>query len=153
MGIKSPFGYCGYEPRMAMFVVTSIRDFCGGCHTNNDWDRDCKNCPMGQAIYAAKNYVIKIGFDKFNKKDAMLVKEVKNKIKRIVPRPMFLSQFIFDEKRKKDPLQALEEATKNLEFYRSTLYTRQRFTDGYENVFMTRMRKEAEKLMVKKSGK
>lgn len=58
MGLGSPFDYVGYEFQMVGIMVKLLDDLCGGCHTNDDYDNGCKDCPAGQLIYACRDYLL-----------------------------------------------------------------------------------------------
>ena len=34
-----------------------LERFCSNCHTNEDFCKGCKECPIGNFIYAAKDYL------------------------------------------------------------------------------------------------
>ena len=57
MGLRTPFGYAGYERAMAETAIELLDRFCSGCHTNEDFEGGCKECPIGNMIYACKRYV------------------------------------------------------------------------------------------------
>lgn len=58
MGLHSPLGYVGYIRPMAKTIIDLIERFCSACHTNNDYDKGCKGCPVGQLIYEARDYIL-----------------------------------------------------------------------------------------------
>ena len=57
MGIKSPFGYVDNERMMLETMLILVDRFCVSCHTNDDWRRNCHNCPTGNFLDEAKDYV------------------------------------------------------------------------------------------------
>lgn len=58
MGLHSPFGYVGYETAMAELMIMLLEKLCGGCHTNDDYEEGCKQCPAGQLIYELRDYLL-----------------------------------------------------------------------------------------------
>jgi hypothetical protein len=58
MSLRAPFGYVGYEYKMAMLLATILDKLCSHCHTNDDYQDGCKSCPAGVLIFACREYVI-----------------------------------------------------------------------------------------------
>jgi len=58
MGIHSPFGYVGYITPMGKSIVDMLERFCGHCHTDDDYDKGCRGCPVGNFIYEARDYIL-----------------------------------------------------------------------------------------------
>lgn len=57
MGLHSPFGYVGYVESMAQTIIDMLERFCGHCHTEDDYQKGCYGCPIGNCIYEAKDYI------------------------------------------------------------------------------------------------
>lgn len=88
MGIRSPFGYVGYEVKFAETTVHLLKNFCSGCHTNEDFGNGCKGCPAGQLFFAAKEYVMDAYESDILKKETKALKEIKKQLKLIEPYPL-----------------------------------------------------------------
>jgi len=58
MGLRSPFGYVGYETTMAELMIMLLEKLCGGCHTDKDYEEGCRQCPAGQLIYEFRDYLL-----------------------------------------------------------------------------------------------
>jgi len=58
MGLHSPFGYVGYQIQFAEIMMKLLDDLCGGCHTDDDYRKGCKECPVGQLIYESRDYLL-----------------------------------------------------------------------------------------------
>ena len=58
MSLRSPFDYAGYEVPMAELMISILDKLCGGCHTNDDYQNGCKDCPAGQMLYATRDYLL-----------------------------------------------------------------------------------------------
>jgi len=127
MGLRSPFGYVGYEKSFAETFVYLIDHFCRSCHTEDDFAEGCRGCPVGVLIYAAKDYVLDAyeGNDEVLKKSKKLQKHrdllrtMKKTIKPLGPYPCFNAQWVFEERLNPDLLEPLRKVIKDLEFYES----------------------------------
>lgn len=58
MSFHSPFGYVGYQVQFAEIMMKLLDDLCGGCHTDDDYRKGCKECPAGQLIYECRDYLL-----------------------------------------------------------------------------------------------
>lgn len=111
MGLRSPFGYVGYEPAFLDCFIYLIENFCGGCHDNErDYDGDCHKCPVGQLVYASKDYLLE-SYD-----DSPIVAKIKKEIKQFEPSPLMLAQLRWLKPRQKDMLLKLKELNKDLKW-------------------------------------
>jgi hypothetical protein len=140
MGLHSPFGYVGYGKTFAETIIYLVENFCGGCHSNDDFTGKCKGCPVGQLIYAAKDYISDMYVEKPKKafimtpaeaiavmdkdkvlshllnKKASLLQALKKEVKKIEPHPLMLAQWIWEVEKAKDALLPLREAIANIDF-------------------------------------
>lgn len=57
MGLHAPFSYVGYVPSMAQTIIDMLERFCGHCHTDSDYNKGCRGCPIGCYIYEARDYI------------------------------------------------------------------------------------------------
>ena len=57
MGLRSPFGYIGYEVTFGNLLVKLLDELCSHCHTNDDYHKGCRQCPAGNLIYEIKEYL------------------------------------------------------------------------------------------------
>lgn len=117
MGIHYPFGYTGYESAFLHTFIELLDNFCTGCHTNDDVNQNCRLCPVGQMIYASKEYLLKAYEGQDLKEEKKVIKAIKVEIKKIKPCPHFQNNWIFNEKRNKDKLLKLRELLKDLRFF------------------------------------
>ena len=60
MGLRPPFGYVGYEHKMAMAFVNVLDNFCSYCHTNKDYENGCRGCPAGRFVFACREYILSL---------------------------------------------------------------------------------------------
>jgi len=58
MGLRAPFGYVGYEYKMAELFCHILDSLCSHCHTNDDYQEGCKSCPAGILVFGARDYVL-----------------------------------------------------------------------------------------------
>ena len=58
MGLRAPFGYVGYEYKMAELFCTVLNSLCSHCNTNDDYQDGCASCPAGTLILACRDYVL-----------------------------------------------------------------------------------------------
>ena len=58
MGLRSPFGYVGYEVAMAEMFIAILDKLCAHCHTNADYPRKCRECLAGNLAFACKSYIL-----------------------------------------------------------------------------------------------
>lgn len=116
MGLQSPFGYAGYETAFTKLFIELIENFCGSCHTNETHGGDCRSCPVGQLVYASRQYVLEAYESDILTEESEILRKIKKAIKPIEPSPMMLAQWIWETKRMPDPLMELKEANKDLEF-------------------------------------
>ena len=128
MGLRSPFGYYGYETTFVKTYIYLIDHFCSGCHTEDHTYGGCKDgCPAGVLINECKVQILQrakwaredtILFDKKMKKsqkDKTMIK-IGKEIKKIEQHPLFNSNFIFQDKLIPDALENLRKLAKDLEF-------------------------------------
>lgn len=123
MGLHYPFGYAGYELRFLDTFIYLLDNFCSSCHTNKDVNGNCKQCPIGNLIYKSKEYMQEAYEPGSLKEEAKIVKEIKTRIRKIKPSPLFNATWITAHKRNKDTLLPLRELAKDLEFYQDKLRT------------------------------
>ena len=60
MVLKSPFGYVNMQVKMLGSALDIFRDYCYGCHSNVDWNDNCKECPAGNFIEHCKAYMRRV---------------------------------------------------------------------------------------------
>ncbi len=87
MGIHYVFGYVGYETAFAETLCHLLESYCFGCHTNEDVNKECKNCPIGNLVYASKDYVMSAYESKILKDDTIALRKIKKYLKNINPCP------------------------------------------------------------------
>lgn len=117
MGLHFPFGYVGHETAFLNTFIDLLDNFCSGCHTDEDVGGDCRKCPVGQLVYASKEYIEGAYESAHLRKEANLIKKIKKEIKKIKPYPHFNGNWIFDSHRNKDKLLPLRELLKDLMFF------------------------------------
>ena len=132
MGVHYPFGY-RYETAFLHTFIELLDNFCSGCHTNKDVNKNCRLCPVGQLIYASKDYLLRAyepakaemspaaikrkAIFRYIKQETQLIRAIKKEVRKINPKPHLNSNWIWDKKRSKDMLLPLRELLKDLEFY------------------------------------
>ena len=89
MGLRSPFGYVGYEYQMAKMFAAGLDNFCAHCHTNCDYDSGCKECPVGVLLFACREYIR----EAIGGSEPEVVREMKACIKGIMPHPFFYVRY------------------------------------------------------------
>jgi len=118
VGLSYPFGYVGYELSFLNTFIYLLENYCSSCHTNRDVDEDCMKCPIGQLIFASKDYLLKAHKYSTIKEEAKIIKSIKKEINNIGPKPMFNTCFIFDKKRNNDQLMELRKLERDLDFFK-----------------------------------
>lgn len=149
---------------MSKAMTTLLHQFCGACHTNDDYDGDCHRCPAGQLIYECRKYLIEcVEEDKKYSENAKrgdsekwlalsaacrsecnLKRRIKNEARKIQPHPFFYAQWIFESSRAVNPTHKLQELTKDLEFIQTHRFGGIKFQMEYERQAKLRMREELE---------
>src|SRR4030065_951061 len=125
MGLRSPFGYVGYEMRFANTMCDLLDHFCRGCHTEDDFAQGGRGCPVGQLVYAAKDYILdahegNVDVTKGSKKlqrKYNLLRDLKKAINPIEPRSTFNAQWVFEEHKNPDILEPVRKLVSDMEFY------------------------------------
>lgn len=110
MGLHTPFFYIGYELVMANTIVYLLDHFCTGCHTDEDFCKGCHECPIGNLIFSAKDYI-----KGCETKDSSFL-AMKKELERIRPYPHINCNWILQKERSADILIKLRELIKDLEF-------------------------------------
>jgi len=85
MGIRSPFGYVGYEYKMGKMFAAGLDNLCAHCHTNDEYDGGCTECPAGVLLFACREYILEAIEDD----DSEILREMKALIQGITPHPLF----------------------------------------------------------------
>jgi len=140
MGLANPFGYVGYEVAFTELFVYLIEHFCGGCHSNEKCG-GCKECPIGQLVYASKDYVENAYETSHSKDRAKALWKVKKEIKPIEPEPLMLARLRWDKRKPKYPLRKLKDANDHLEILMEAEFDLFRFQCEYET-YMKNLLKE-----------
>jgi len=112
MGIHSPFGYVGYEKKFLKTFINLLDDFCSRCHTDRDFHKGCRGCPVGNLIYEAKEYLLNAYESDTFLKEAKIFRIIKEEIKNIEPHTIFKG---FATLNIKDRLLKLRKLLKKLE--------------------------------------
>lgn len=120
MGLRSPFGYVGYEPAFLDCFIYLLEHFCGSCHDNErDYGGDCHKCPVGQLVYASKDYLLdsyEYKGSKNLKENGRIIRKIKKEIKPIKPSPLLLCQIRWSKPRQPNPLLKLKELNNDLKW-------------------------------------
>ena len=87
MGLRSPFGYVGYVASFTRTFTDLIGGYCNNCHTDTDYQKGCRECPIGQLLYALREYLLDANEDYYGEREAKIAKEIKEVIKKIEPHP------------------------------------------------------------------
>jgi hypothetical protein len=118
MGLRYPFGYGGYECAFLHTFIELLDMYCTGCHTNDDVNGNCMECPIGKLVYASKDYVMQAYESDMLKaaKEVKLLRKIKRSIKDIRPHPLFNACWIWQDERTPDVLATSRELLADLEF-------------------------------------
>lgn len=106
-------------------------NYCNVCHTYDDYDGGCKDCPVGNLLYSCKEYLSDLylngqgvkgieekDLSKLSRNENKTYRKIMKEIKKIEPSPMFNTDLSGDEDLKKDKLEKLRKCLKELEHYR-----------------------------------
>jgi len=116
MGLHYPFRYTGHELDFLNTFIFLLDNLCNQCHTNDDVNGNCRKCPVGQLIFASKEYLLSSQGSMINE-EARILRAIKSQLQIINPEPLFNVSFIFAKKRNKDILLPLRELQKDLDFF------------------------------------
>jgi len=122
-------------------MIDLLDKYCGGCHTNHDWD-SCDKCPTGNLINHCKTYVLEISIDhsgtykvgKVNKIDTTIT-AIQKIVKRVVkPHPFFNNGFLDEDSKYEDTLEPLKRKLSELKHWNSCYHRKIMFklSDGEE---------------------
>jgi len=139
MGLRSPFGYVGYEPDFLDCFIYLLENFCGSCHDNKrDYDGDCHKCPVGQLVYASKEYLLDAIESDICKENTRIIRKIKEEIKHIEPSPLLLCQLRWVKPRQPNPLLKLKELNDDLKWEKtsdmSTFYQHTKIEEQIANL-------------------
>lgn len=159
MGLRSPFGYVGFERRFAETMCGLLDSFCRGCHTEDDFKDGCRGCPIGVLIYAAKDYVLDAyeGNPEATKRSKPLQKkyrmlrDLKRAIRPIEPYPTFNAQWIYDEDQVPDVLGRVRKILSDMKFHED--YVVHPFALKTDDEYILWAMRDYDKELAKKIGK
>lgn len=121
MGLRAPLGYSGQTTKFLELYLYLLDNFCTGCHTNDEYNKNCGKCPIGALMGEAKEYVLTTYDGDLNPTEKEVLDEIRKELSTLTPHPLFNASIILD-KTPIDKLRVLRRLAHNYDYLERTKY-------------------------------